>query len=80
MDAVEFREAGKQMIDYIADYLENIRDRPVLSSVEPFYVRELVPKNPPEKPEKWADVFNDVEEVVMKGVSKMGVLLRNKKF
>ena len=29
----EFREFGKAMIDYVADYLDNIRDRPVLPKV-----------------------------------------------
>ena len=69
MNGDEFRVAGKQMIDYIADYLENIRERPVLSSVEPFYIRSLVPDSPPEQPECWNDVFGDVEKVIMDGVS-----------
>ena len=29
----EFREFGKEMIDYVADYLDNIRDRPVFPQV-----------------------------------------------
>lgn len=68
MNGDEFRVAGKQMVDYIADYLENIRERPVLPSVEPFYIRQVVPADPPEKPEKWSDVFGDIEKVVMNGV------------
>ena len=66
--------AGKQMVDYIADYLENIRERPVLPSVEPFYIRQVVPTDPPEKPEKWSDVFGDIEKVVMNGVSGLLVV------
>lgn len=27
MDATEFRKFGKAAVDYIADYLENLRDR-----------------------------------------------------
>lgn len=27
MDATQFREFGKAAVDYIADYLENLRDR-----------------------------------------------------
>ena len=69
MDANEFRQAGKQMVDYIADYLENIRDRKVLPSVEPNYIRTVVPANPPEHPETWNAVFGDIEKVVMDGVS-----------
>jgi hypothetical protein len=30
----EFRQFGKAMIDYVADYLDNIRDRKVLPQVK----------------------------------------------
>lgn len=70
MNSEEFRQAGRQMIDFIADYLDNIRDRPVLPSVEPFYIQKVVPESAPEKPETWESVFSDIEPVVMDGVSK----------
>ena len=54
----EFREFGKAMIDYVADYLENIRDRPVLPSVKPGYLQQLVPEEAPEEPEKWQVSFS----------------------
>ena len=47
----EFREFGKAMIDYVADYLENIRDRPVLPDVKPGYLKELLPQEAPAEPE-----------------------------
>lgn len=47
----EFREFGKAMIDYVADYLENIRDRPVLPNVKPGYLKEMVPEEAPHEPE-----------------------------
>lgn len=68
MDATEFRRAGRQMIDFIADYLENIRERPVLPSVKPFYIRDVVPESAPEKAESWDAMFADIEPVIMKGV------------
>ena len=54
----EFREFGKAMIDYVADYLENIRDRPVLPSVKPGYLQQLVPEEAPEEPETWQVIFS----------------------
>ena len=69
MDAEEFRKAGKEMVDFMADYLENIRNRPVLPSVEPGYLHKLIPNHAPDDPEKWEDVFKDVEKVIMPGVS-----------
>lgn len=69
MDASEFRTAAKQLVDYIADYIENIRERPVLPSVEPGYIRDLVPGSPPEEGQTWEEVYQDIERVVMPGVS-----------
>jgi len=59
------------MIDYVADYLENIRDRQTVSGVEPGYLRELVPDEAPKDPEQWDDVFHDIERVIMPGVSTL---------
>lgn len=56
------------MVDYIADYLENIRDRRVFPDVKPGYMRDLVPENAPMEGEKWENIFNDVETVIMPGV------------
>jgi len=69
MEAAEFRAAAHQMIDYVIDYLENIRNRRVLPTVKPGYVRELIPDHAPEHGEPWQDIFNDVERVIMPGVT-----------
>ena len=47
--ASEFREFGKAMVDYVADYLENIRERPVLPKVQPGYLQPLIPEEAPEQ-------------------------------
>jgi len=67
--AEEFRVFGKAMVDFVADYLENIRDRPVLPDVKPGYLRPLVPAEAPEEPDQWQDVMKDIERVVMPGVT-----------
>ena len=59
---------GKEMVDYIADYLENIRDRRVFPDVKPGYMREMLPENPPNDGEAWERIFKDVEGVIMPGV------------
>nr|CAH7741757.1 unnamed protein product [Callosobruchus chinensis] len=69
MEANQFKDFGKEMIDYVASYLENIRERRVLPTVEPGYLRPLIPENAPEKPDKWQDVLQDVEKVIMPGVT-----------
>lgn len=68
MDAAEFRRRGKEMVDLIADYLENIEQRPVYPDVEPGYLRSLIPEEAPEEPETYEDVVKDIERVIMPGV------------
>ena len=57
------------MVDYIADYLENIRDRRVFPDVKPGYMRELLNDTAPMEGEDWDAIFKDVERVIMPGVS-----------
>ena len=59
---------GKEMVDYIADYLEHIRERRVYPAVAPGYLRQLIPDSAPLEPEPWDDIIADVERVVMPGV------------
>ena len=66
---------GKEMVDYIADYLETIRDRRVFPDVKPGYMRELLNDTAPMVGEEWDDIFKDVERVIMPGVSKINLVL-----
>ncbi|XP_064648973.1 aromatic-L-amino-acid decarboxylase-like [Lineus longissimus] len=69
MDAEEFRKRGKEMVDYVADYLENIQERRVFPTVEPGYLHHLIPDHAPDTPDKWDEVMADVERVIMPGVT-----------
>ncbi|TDG50123.1 hypothetical protein AWZ03_003339 [Drosophila navojoa] len=69
MDFKEYRQRGKEMVDYIADYLENIRERRVFPDVSPGYMRQLLPESAPVDGEPWPKIFGDVERIVMSGVT-----------
>uniref|UniRef100_A0A8C9WWT0 Aromatic-L-amino-acid decarboxylase n=1 Tax=Sander lucioperca TaxID=283035 RepID=A0A8C9WWT0_SANLU len=69
MDAAEFRRRGKEMVDYMANYLANIEQRPVYPDVKPGYLRSLIPTEAPLEPENYEDVIKDVERVIMPGVT-----------
>ena len=71
MDAEEFRKYGRKMVDYIADYLENIRDREVVHKVTPGYLKKQLPDEAPENPEDFEEVFNDIEKFIMPGVRQL---------
>ncbi|KAG8196572.1 hypothetical protein JTE90_003585 [Oedothorax gibbosus] len=69
MDTAEFRKRGREMVDYIADYLETISQRRVTPNVEPGYLRNLIPSAAPKKAEDWDDIMKDVERYIMPGVT-----------
>ncbi|XP_036183120.1 aromatic-L-amino-acid decarboxylase isoform X2 [Myotis myotis] len=69
MDASEFRRRGREMVDYIADYIEGIEGRQVYPSVEPGYLRPLIPSCAPQEPDAYEDIMKDVEKVIMPGVT-----------
>ncbi|SHE98731.1 aromatic-L-amino-acid decarboxylase [Mariniphaga anaerophila] len=65
----QFREEGKKIIDWIADYYENIEKYPVLSQVEPGEVIEKLPNNPPQKAESFESIMKDMDEIIMPGIT-----------
>ncbi|XP_063699488.1 3,4-dihydroxyphenylacetaldehyde synthase 2-like isoform X1 [Culicoides brevitarsis] len=69
MNSNEFREFGKTAIDFIANYLDTIRDRPVLPSVEPGYLHGLLPSEMPENSESWRKIMKDFENFIMPGIT-----------
>ena len=69
MDGLEFRKRGREMVDYIVDYLDNIDARRVTPNIEPGYLQELIPSEPPQDSEDWDTIMDDVEKKIMIGVS-----------
>ncbi|XP_074981675.1 aromatic-L-amino-acid decarboxylase isoform X2 [Caretta caretta] len=69
MDTTEFRKRGKEMVDYIADYFEQLDKRQVYPDVEPGYLRPLIPDCAPQDPETFEDVLKDVERIIMPGIT-----------
>ncbi|XP_028919953.1 aromatic-L-amino-acid decarboxylase [Ornithorhynchus anatinus] len=69
MNINEFRKRGKEMVDYIAHYMEEIDKRQVFPEVQPGYLRNLIPDSAPQEPETFEDVMRDVDRIVMPGVT-----------
>ena len=51
MTPEEFRAAGHQIIDWIADYRANVAARPVMAKTEPGDIKRQLPGRPPDQPE-----------------------------
>lgn len=69
MSAEEFRTEGKKVIDWIADYYENIEQFPVLSQVKPGEIKAMLPVHPPLKGESMDEMMNDIDEKIMPGIT-----------
>ncbi|KAL3994461.1 Aromatic-L-amino-acid decarboxylase domain protein [Acanthocheilonema viteae] len=69
MSSTEFRKYGKEVVDYIADYIENIQKRRVVPAIEPGYLRNLLPDVAPQHAEPFEDVINDFDRYIMPGIT-----------
>jgi len=69
MKSEDFRQYGKQLIDWIADYLDQPERYPVLSRVKPGEVKGQLPAQPPESPESFDDILRDFDDVIMPGIT-----------
>ena len=65
----EFRRCGNEVIEWIARYMEEVEQYPVLSQAEPGSVRARLPGAAPEQGEPFADVLRDIDETVLPGLT-----------
>ncbi|CAN1149829.1 Tyrosine decarboxylase [Linum perenne] len=57
------------MVDFIADYYKNIEQYPVLSQVEPGYLRRLLPESAPYTGEPIDDIISDIQKHIIPGIT-----------
>ena len=69
IDTDEFRAAAHRAVDWAGDYLETIRERPVMSRVSPGDIRRSLPAMPPEQGEVLDEIFRDFERLVLPGIT-----------
>jgi aromatic-L-amino-acid decarboxylase len=66
---VTFRDDGAAALEWVAAYLERVRELPVLARVRPGELRAALPARPPEEPEPFAAVLRDLDAVLMPGLT-----------
>jgi aromatic-L-amino-acid/L-tryptophan decarboxylase len=69
MTPEEFRHHGHQLIDRIADYRAKIATRPVQSTAFPGSIRAQLPATPPADPESFDEIFDDLDRVILPGLT-----------
>ena len=69
MTPQQFREYGRSMVDWIADYYERIDRLPVLSQAKPDDIRKQLPAEAPSHPEAFASILADINRVILPGIT-----------
>ncbi len=69
MDRDDFREWAHRAADWSADYLETVDQKPVRAQTAPGEIAAQLPETPPEKGEGMASIFDDVENILMPGMT-----------
>ena len=69
MDTNEFRRQAHLMVDWMADYIENIEDYPVKSNVEPRQIYNQLPASPPQNGESMDKIFADFQTIILPGIT-----------
>ena len=67
--ADEFRAKGYEIINLIADYMQEVESYPVLSQIKPGELYSKLPSSPPQQGENFDAVVNDVKEHIIPGLT-----------
>ena len=69
MPTEDFRRFGYQIVDQLADYFDEMEKYPVLSQVEPDWLRSSLPASAPESGEDFGNILGDVDRLIMPAVT-----------
>jgi aromatic-L-amino-acid/L-tryptophan decarboxylase len=69
MPKEDFRRYGHEIVDWIADYFEQMEELPVLSQVEPGWLKGELPGTAPDTGEDFGDVVRDIDRLVLPAVT-----------
>jgi aromatic-L-amino-acid/L-tryptophan decarboxylase len=69
MDPEQFRRHGHDVVDWIADYLRDVDQYPVLPDCSPGDISSQLPSTAPAKGESMDTILADFREIIMPGVT-----------
>jgi aromatic-L-amino-acid/L-tryptophan decarboxylase len=69
MPADEFRKFGHQLVDWAADYLETVEERPVQPTMKPGDLSRALPGAPPKTGEPMDKIIADLDRLVLPAVT-----------
>ena len=69
MTPEEFRRHGREVIDWIANYMERVEQFPVQARVKPGEIRGKLPADPPRQGEPFEAILRDLDEIILPGIT-----------
>jgi len=69
MDNNDFRKHAHELVDWMADYFEEVEDYPVKPDVQPGDILAQLPETAPEKSESFEAMFEDFKKIIMPGIT-----------
>lgn len=69
MNNKEFRQYAHQMVDWMADYFEQIEDYPVKAQVQPKEIYNQLPQQAPIEGEEMSVIFKDFQDIILPGIT-----------
>ena len=65
----DFRQYAHELVDWMADFLDTIRDHPVKSQVSPGDILKQLPETPPAEGESFPAIFEDFKNIILPGIT-----------
>ena len=65
----ELTKNGQTLLQWIVNYRDTCREKPVLSRVQPNYLQKRLPTNAPREPESWDTILSDMDEHIVPGLT-----------
>ena len=72
MTPEEFRRAGHELVDWIADFRATLESRPVMARTAPGDVARAFPKTPPETPQPVEAIVQTLDATIAPGLTHFG--------
>ena len=69
VESTDLRADGAAALEWAARYLERVGELPVLAQVAPGEIRAKLPPTAPEDPEPFSAVLNDLDDILLPGVT-----------
>lgn len=65
----EFRKQAHKLVDWMADYFEEVEQLPVKSQVKPGTIKNQIPLQAPEESDEMDAIFDDFKKIIVPGIT-----------